>query len=263
MEMKVKSFEEIEKTLNNSTYAFVDIIGFVRSFYIMDEFWDGKNELKFRRSGKTLATFYINDGYFTLLIIYGKNECEKFEMRKNEFSEFISDYYNNSNTYHDGKWMFIDIHDSTHVQEIINMIKLKKNPNRKEDLSNVFIGKCGYRCDKCLLYVKNNETSGGRFEFQEGDWKCYHTGDISNQADYSNHICGGCRSDCSVEKCVSEKGFQNCGECENNHTRNMQACSCTNPGRCNLGLTADDIERFVYPYCGRERFEKMKQLSLR
>ena len=43
--------------LDTTTYlAFEQIVGFIRSNYVMDEFFDGKNEIKFRRSGKTLVT---------------------------------------------------------------------------------------------------------------------------------------------------------------------------------------------------------------
>ena len=111
METTVKSFEEISIVLGKSVDAFIKIIGKIRVNYIMDEIFDGNNELKFRRSGKTLVTFYIKDGMFTVLIIFGKEERIKFENEYNNFSKYISDYYKKSKTFHDGKWMFIDIMD--------------------------------------------------------------------------------------------------------------------------------------------------------
>ena len=72
MDLPVKSFEEIEPILGKASEAFIKLMGFVRVNYIMDEFWDGKNELKFRRSGKTLITIYIKDNTFTVFIIFGK-----------------------------------------------------------------------------------------------------------------------------------------------------------------------------------------------
>lgn len=70
--MVIKPFSEVEAILKSSTQAWIDIIGYIRTSYVMDEFYDGKNELKFRKSGKTLVTFYLYDSYFTILIIYGK-----------------------------------------------------------------------------------------------------------------------------------------------------------------------------------------------
>lgn len=84
----------------------------------------------------------MSNGYFTTLIIFGKKEREKFEVINNEFSKYINDYYNISKIYHDGKWMFIDIKDDLYIEDIINMIKIKKNPNRKkEDLKDAVIGR--------------------------------------------------------------------------------------------------------------------------
>lgn len=252
--MGIKAFKEVEGILGQSASAWIKIIGYIRTNYIMDEFWDAKNCLKFQRSKKTLVTFYIKDKKFSALIIFGKNEREKFELTTSDFSDYINNIYDSSKTYHDGKWMFIDTNDISQADDIIKLVKIKKKPNRKEINDNIFMGKCGNRCDQCLLYVKNNEIEGGRFEFQKGDWKCYHSGDPSQSYDYSNHICNGCHNDCKVVKCTLEKGFENCGQCDY-HNCKIDDNNFTNPGRCNLGLSADDITRFVMPYCGRERFD--------
>lgn len=253
----IKNFDETESLLLKSADAFIKIVGFIRSYYVMDEFWDGKDELKFRRSGKTLVTIYIKDGFFTILLIFGKQEREMFEQTCSNYSDVVKSYYNNSKTYHDGKWMFIDMHDSSFVEDIIRMIKIKKNPNRKEDFSKAVMGKCGYRCDLCLLYIKNNETTKGNSLFHEGDWKCYHNHKTEERANFTNHICNGCRENCSACQCVAEKGLSNCGECDYKHCPTGKDAH-TNPGRCNLGLSADDVTQFIIPYSNWERFDKMK-----
>ena len=99
----------------------------------MDELWNDKDEFKFKRSGKTLATFYIRDGYFILLIIYGKQERAVFEEVKSQFPQYILNYYDSSKTYHDGKWMFIDVRNEEVVDSLIKMINIKKKPNRKKE----------------------------------------------------------------------------------------------------------------------------------
>lgn len=135
--MNVKSREELDPILGKSGEAWTQLFGFIRMNYVMDEFWDGKDELKFRRSGKTFVTFYVHEGYFTLLIIFGKRERSIFEERQNEFPAYIVDFYNNSKTYHDGKWMFFDVYDSDYIEAFYELLKIKKKPNRKrEDMSN-------------------------------------------------------------------------------------------------------------------------------
>ena len=127
--------EKFRDKLGKSFKAFIDLIRFVRVEYEMDELWNGTDNLKFRKSEKTLVSIGINDNKFNALIIFGKAEREKFESVKNNFSPFICGYYDNSRTYHDGKWMFIDIEDETYLNEIIEMIKIKKKPNRKINIS--------------------------------------------------------------------------------------------------------------------------------
>ena len=72
--MCIKPFSEVEGVLNNSASAWIKLVGYIRINYKMDELWNKKNEFKFKRGKNTLATFYIQDGYFTLLLIFGKQE---------------------------------------------------------------------------------------------------------------------------------------------------------------------------------------------
>jgi hypothetical protein len=65
-----------------------------------------KEELKFRRGGKTLVTIDIGDDKIVVLIIFGKAEREKFKAARNSFSSYINNFYDECRTYHDGKWMF-------------------------------------------------------------------------------------------------------------------------------------------------------------
>ena len=132
MENTIISFNEISTLLGESRDAFVKIIGNIRVNYIIDEYFEGKKELKFRRNGKTLVTFYFNEGVFTVLIIFGKKERAKFENENKKFSKYIIDHYKRSKTYHDGKWMFIDIADDKYTDDIIGLIQIKKKPNRKK-----------------------------------------------------------------------------------------------------------------------------------
>lgn len=42
------------------------------------------------------------------MIIFGKAERDKFENSREEFSEYINSFYDNTKQYHDGKWLYID-----------------------------------------------------------------------------------------------------------------------------------------------------------
>jgi hypothetical protein len=270
MPSNIKNYQEIAPLLGNSKSAWEKLVGFIRVNYVMDETWTSgattgklaayRNELKFRRGGKTLVTLYIRDGYYDTVIILGKAEREVFESRRNEFSSDIIKIYNDTAVLHDGKWLCVSVVDETHIDDIIRLLSIKRKPNRKtKELSLDGCGKCGNRCDLCLLYVKNNEGErADRLLFGEMDWRCYHSAD-EVRPDGEIAICPGCGGQCSETiACVKNKGFENCGQCDYRHcTAEGEHIYGYDPGRCNLGLTAEEVTRVILPYCGKERFDRM------
>lgn len=95
-----------------------ELTGFVEKYYDTDilqnkGFGDWEIEYKYRRGGKTLCTFYAKEGKAELLIIYGKAEREKLENIKLTLSKPIQDIYDNTTSYHDGKWLWIPLEEIT------------------------------------------------------------------------------------------------------------------------------------------------------
>lgn len=108
----------------------------INRLYDMDRTWkkgfgDWVYEYKYRRGGKTLCVFYAKQDTANLLIIYGKTEREKFELQRKNFSEQILTLYDTTETYHDGKWIWIPIDENFSSDDILNMLKIKRKPNRK------------------------------------------------------------------------------------------------------------------------------------
>ena len=108
----------------------------IDSLYDVDRLWNKgfanwKIEYKYRRGGKTLCAFYAKEGVANLLITYGKVEREKFNSLKPFISQQLQDIYENTVTLHDGKWLWIPLDDHINLEDIINMLKLKRKPNRK------------------------------------------------------------------------------------------------------------------------------------
>lgn len=108
----------------------------IDELYDMERTWnkgfgDWVYEYKYRRGGKTLCAFYAKQDIANILIIFGKAEREKFENRRENFSEQILSIYDETKTYHDGKWLWIPIDEKLSEDEILNMLKIKRNPNRK------------------------------------------------------------------------------------------------------------------------------------
>ena len=104
--------------------------------YDVDRLWNKgfgawKVEYKYRRGGKTLCTFYAKENVANLLITYGKAEREKFEKIKGSVSKQLQDIYETTETLHDGKWLWIPLDNELSVEDIIEMLKIKRRPNRK------------------------------------------------------------------------------------------------------------------------------------
>lgn len=112
------------------------INNFIKDNYDMDMLWDnggktGVFELKYRKSGKTFCALYPREKGMRVLIILGKNEREKFETLRKDFSEYINNFYDNTRQYHDGKWLYLDIINNTVIADIERLLFIKKKPNRK------------------------------------------------------------------------------------------------------------------------------------
>lgn len=198
-------------TLENISHA---TMVFMRGKYRLDEIGDGKNELKFRQGNKTILTIYIHEDRYTFLVIFGKKERECFEAQKNDFSQYICDYYDNSRTYHDGKWMYIDVTTMEQLEEVKRLIQIKKKPNRKPfPKENAVYAKCGQRCDLCVHYTGITEEQRSLRE------ACLNK--MWDNKDWSMR-CNGCHSEdcyckddlCHAKACAAKKGISECKDCK-------------------------------------------------
>jgi len=108
----------------------------IECFYEMDQLWNkgfGQwlYEYKYRRGGKTLCTFYAKQDTATLLVVLGKAEREKFDRQREDFSESLLQLYDATESYHDGKWLWIPLDETLAENEVLALLKLKRRPNRK------------------------------------------------------------------------------------------------------------------------------------
>ena len=129
--------EQINILLSKETLSMWNkLIDAIDSLYDVDRIWNKgfgawKIEYKYRRGGKTLCTFYAKENVANLLIIYGKAEREKFEKIKECVSKQLQEIYEKAEILHDGKWLWISLNNEASVADIIEMLKIKRRPNRK------------------------------------------------------------------------------------------------------------------------------------
>lgn len=121
---------------SNNLNIWNKLVAGIDSLYEMDRTWnkgfgDWIYEYKYRRGGKTLCTFYAKQGIANILITLGKAEREKVELKREDFSPLLLTLYDETKTYHDGKWLWIPIDEVLSMDDIINLLKIKRRPNRK------------------------------------------------------------------------------------------------------------------------------------
>lgn len=236
-----------------------ETIIFMRGKYVLDEVSNGKDVLKFRHGNKTILTITIYPNHFNFLIIFGKKEREIFEKIAHEFSDNINKIYNDSKTYHDGKWMFFEVRDLQTLEEMKKLIIIKKKPNRKPfSKQNLVLSKCGMRCDLCVHYSGGTISKEFKQELQERIARVYG-GDPSFEWD----SCPGCfkqtvgkphpcmqNEACKPLLCAYDKGIENCHECiifkacnpEVGYPPKIEAKS----------ISADDVTFAILPYVHKQ-----------
>ena len=103
--------------------------------YNMEQMWNhgGKKwtyEYKYRRGGKTLCALYAKEQTIGFMVILGKDERTKFESMREMFSNAAQKIYDETTTFHDGKWFMFELKDTSLFNDIERLLSIKRKPNR-------------------------------------------------------------------------------------------------------------------------------------
>lgn len=107
----------------------------IEANYEMERLWnkgyrDWVYEYKYRRGGKTLCTLYAMESRISLLIVLGREERSRFEAEKEAYSKTVQEIYDETETYHDGKWVWLTLTDASLFPDIQKLLLLKRKPNK-------------------------------------------------------------------------------------------------------------------------------------
>ena len=231
---------------------------FMRGKYSLDEVGNGKDELKFRKGGKTILTIYIRDDRYDFLVIFGKAERELFEAQRNEFPQEIQGIYDNSKTYHDGKWMFIPVADLRALEAVKQLVLIKKKPNRKPfPKEQAIYSSCGHRCDLCVHYNGGTISEEFRAELKERLIRVY-AGGVGDGGYWGDDMqfCDGCHAggldkgfSCDSLKCAAENDVDKCQNCTKNPCdKAHHLYQGLKPEIHTKTIAADDVTWVILPY---------------
>lgn len=134
---KIPDEEEMTALVGRSLYdVWNKLCALIDEKYDMERLWDKggkawKYEYKYRRGGKTLCALYARENRVGFMIILGKDERLKFESDRENYSEEVRKKYDEARTYHDGKWIMFEPVDTSLFNDLIELLRIKRKPNRK------------------------------------------------------------------------------------------------------------------------------------
>lgn len=134
---KIPTHEEMIGLLGQPLFdVWVQLTDLIESKYDMERLWNsgGKRwtyEYKYRRGGKSLCALYAKENVFGFMIIFGKDERAKFEADRNNYSPEVQRVYDESTTYHDGKWMMFELTSTSLFPDMEKLLQIKRKPNKK------------------------------------------------------------------------------------------------------------------------------------
>ncbi len=129
--------EEMINLIGNSLYDVWNKLSvLINEKYDMECLWGKggkawKYEYKYRRGGKTLCALYARENCVGFMIILGKDERIKFETDRRNFSKTVQKIYDETQTYHDGKWLMFEPTDTSLFNDFLALLSIKRKPNRK------------------------------------------------------------------------------------------------------------------------------------
>lgn len=83
--------------------------------------------LRFKKS-KSFCTFVPERRRFKVLLVFGGAERQKVEPLLPRLVSHVREDYAKSNTYHDGRWVFVEVDNAKVVSDIEQLLALKRQP---------------------------------------------------------------------------------------------------------------------------------------
>ncbi len=80
------------------------------------------------KKNKSFCTLIPEKNQCLLLIVFGSEERNKVESIRNKLSKITIKKYDEAKTYHDGKWLLLNIDNSRTIQDVEILFETKRKP---------------------------------------------------------------------------------------------------------------------------------------
>lgn len=127
--------KQIEAWLGKKAYAFWQHVAKMieakyPGVFAPEWLYGGKNHgwsLRYKKS-RAFCTLVPEKGLCRLLIVFGAEERAKVETLRKELSPQVQEAYDAATTYHDGKWLLLNIDNKTVVADTETLLAVKRKP---------------------------------------------------------------------------------------------------------------------------------------
>lgn len=127
--------KSLEAWLGDNAYQlWTELAGLIEKSYpdafVPEWLFGGKNHgwsLRYKKS-KSFCTFVPEKGRFILVIVLGKTEREGIETLRQILSSRTQKIYDESPTYHDGKWLALPLQSQQSLREALAILGIKRKP---------------------------------------------------------------------------------------------------------------------------------------
>ncbi len=131
------SAEEIAAALGAAKPWWDRLLAFIAETYQMPgEFsFGGKNygwNMWYRKSGKSLVSLYPQKDSLIAQVVLGKAEVEQAEALT--LGEHVGQVFRETPQLHDGRWLFIPVISAADVDDVEQLLLVKKRPVRQDKL---------------------------------------------------------------------------------------------------------------------------------
>jgi hypothetical protein len=116
--------------------TFTHLLSFLKNSYNLDrKILFGVKKygwaIQYKKSKKTIVTIFPERKGLTVLLIFGKSELEEINNKKKVFSRNVFEKIKNTKQYHDGKWMWLRMESDNYIDDVIELIKIKRKPDNE------------------------------------------------------------------------------------------------------------------------------------
>ena len=87
--------------------------------------------VKFKKSGKALCTFYPREDFMTVLVVVGRSEKERVEAVLPECTAQLQEEYRQTREWNGQRWLMIDLGDNGALyRDVLRLIQIRRSSAR-------------------------------------------------------------------------------------------------------------------------------------